>query len=97
MGSNYRAGWAYGDRDVWTYGEHKGELSRYLTILGSAYRRPTLYASQAEAETALDKSGMRGAVHMNMTVAHVTEVPHGGVTGAYGYAYPITGAFAAEQ
>lgn len=91
----YRSGWAYGDRGVWRYGEHVGDLSRYLTILGSAYKAPKLYATQAEAEAALDKSGMRGAKHLNMVVAHVTEVPHGGVTGR-GYAYPITGAFAAE-
>ena len=91
-----RAGWAFGDRGVWNVGEHKGDLSRYLTILGSAYTAPKLYAPQDEAEAALDKAGMRHAAHMNMVVAHVTEVPHGGVTGR-GYAYPISGAFDAEN
>ena len=95
MGKN-RSGWAFGDRGVWGVGEHKGDLSRYLTILGSAHQAPRLYATQAEAEAALDKSGMRHAKHLNMTVAHVTEVPHAGVTGR-GYAYPITGAFDSEN
>jgi hypothetical protein len=95
MACDYRAGWMYGERGVWTYGERKGELSRYLTILGSAYRAPTFYATRAEAEAALDVSGLRDNPHMNMCVAHVTEVPHGGVTGR-GYAYPISGAFDSE-
>jgi len=73
-----------------------GELSRYLTILGSAHKAPVLYASQAEAEAALDKSGWRGAKHITMAVAHVTEVPHPGVSGR-GFAYPITGAFDSEN
>ena len=91
-----RSGWAYGDRGVWNVGEHKGDLSRYLTILGSAYTAPKLYGTQAEAEAALDKTGMRAAKHLNMVVVHVTEVAHGGVTGR-GYAYPITGAFDSEN
>ena len=91
-----RSGWTWGDRGVWTVGEAKGSLSRYLTVLGSAYKAPALYATQAEAEAALDAAGMRHAKHMNITVCHVTEVPHGGVTGR-GYAYPITGAFDSEN
>ena len=79
-----RSGWAYGDRGEWN-----GEMSRYLTILGSAYRTPKLYATQGEAESALDKSGKRRWRGLNMTVAHVTETIHGGVSG--GYAYRITG------
>jgi hypothetical protein len=90
-----RSGWAYGDRGVWSVAPHEGELSRYLTILGSAYRRPELYGTREQAEAALDKRGLRNAPHMNMTVAHVTEVPHGGVSGR-GFAYPITGAFDSE-
>ncbi len=91
-----RSGWAYGDRGVWTVGEHAGELSRYLTILGSAHRKPVLYDTQAEAEAALDKTNLRSAKHMNIVVAHVTEVPHPGVSGR-GFAYPITGAFDSEN
>ena len=92
-----RSGWAFGDRGVWNVAPHKGDLSRYLTILGSAYTAPKLYATQEEAEKALDaRPGLRAAKHMNIVVAHVTEVPHGGVTGR-GYAYPITGAFDAEN
>ena len=92
-----RSGWAFGDRGVWSVGEHKGEQSRYLTILGSAHTAPKLYATQAEAEAALDaRPNLKAAKHMNIVVAHVTEVPHAGVTGR-GYAYPITGAFDAEN
>ena len=91
-----RSGWAFGDRGVWSVGEHKGDLSRYLTILGSAHAAPKLYATQAEAEAALARHPLANAAHMNMTVAHVTEVAHGGVTGR-GYAYPITGAFDSEN
>ena len=90
-----RSGWAFGDRGVWNVGEHKGEQSRYLTILGSALRRPKFYATREEAERALDAAGMRHATYMDMVVAHVTEVPHSGVSS--GYAYPITGAFDSEN
>lgn len=94
--SEYRSGWAYGDRGVWRTAPHAGELSRYLTILGSAHRKPELFGSREEAEAALDKRpGLRSAQHMNMVVAHVTEVPHPGVSGR-GFAYPITGAFDSE-
>lgn len=78
-----RSGWAYGDR-----GESGGKPSEWLTILGSALRTPVLHATQSEAERALDEAGMRRAKHMNIVVAHVTEVRHGGVSG--GYAYRIT-------
>ena len=91
-----RSGWAFGDRGVWNVGEHKGDLSRYLTILGSAYDAPELYGTQAEAESALSRHPLANSPHMNMVVAHVTEVPHSGVTGP-GYAYPITGAFDSEN
>lgn len=90
-----RSGWAFGDRGVWSVGEHKGELSRYLTILGSALRRPVLYGTRAEAVAVLAGHPLRDSRHMNMVVAHVTEVPHGGVSG--GFAYPITGAFDSEN
>jgi len=81
-----RSGWAFGDR-----GEHNGAPSRYLTILGSAHEAPALYGTREEAEAALDgKPKLKAAAWLNMTVAHVTEVRHGGVTGR-GYAYPITG------
>jgi len=79
----YRSGWAYGDRSEW-----QGEASRYLTILGSAYRRPVLHSTREQAEAALNEAGIRHARHMNMVVAHVTEVPHRGVSS--GYAYRIT-------
>ena len=88
-----------GVRRPWgvAYAPHEGELSRYLTILGSAYRKPELYGTREEAEAALNgRPGLRSAPHKNMTVAHVTEVPHGGVSGR-GFAYPITGAFDSEQ
>ena len=77
-----RSGWAFGDRGIWN-----GEASRYLTILGSRYERPKLYAAREEAEAALGRHPCNLA-HMNMTVAHVTEKFHGGVSG--GYAYWIT-------
>lgn len=79
--SGHRSGWAYGDRLV----SEPGEPSEWLTILGSAYRRPVLYATQDEAERALDGAGIRYAVHMNIVVVHVTEVAHGGVSGGYAY------------
>lgn len=91
-----RSGWAFGDRGVWNVGEHKGEQSRYLTILGSAHTAPKLYATEEEATAALARHPLAKSPHMNMTVAHVTEVPHAGVTGR-GYAYPITGAFDSEN
>jgi hypothetical protein len=47
-----------------------------------------LYASQDEAERALDERGIRHIAHLNMVVARVAEVAHGGVSG--GYAYRIT-------
>lgn len=94
--SQNRSGWAFGDRGVWSVGEHKGEQSRYLTILGSAHTAPRLYATEGEARAALDRHPLRDSKHMNMVVAHVTEVSHPGVTGR-GYAYPITGAFDAEN
>ena len=90
-----RSGWAFGDRGVWNVGEHKGEQSRYLTILGSAHRRPKLYATQDEAAAAMGRHPLAKSPHLNMVVAHVTEVSHGGVSG--GYAYPITGAFDSEN
>ena len=90
-----RKGWAFGDRGVWNVGEHKGEQSRYLTILGSAYRRPKLYATREEAAAAMGRHPLAKSPHLNMTVAHVTEVSHGGVSG--GYAYAITGAFDSEN
>jgi hypothetical protein len=86
-----RSGWAFGD-----HGTHDGGPSAYLTILGSAYTAPELYGTREEAEEALGRHPLRNSPHMNMTVAHVTETPHGGVTGR-GYAYPITGAFDAED
>ena len=76
-----RSGWAYGDRGR----SPLGEPSDWLTVLGSAYRRPELYATQAGAERALDDAGIRHALHMNIEVAHVTEVAHGGVSGGYAY------------
>ena len=85
-----RSGWAYGDRGVWD-----GEQSRYLTILGSFWRQPKLYATQEEAETAMGRHPLRNAPELNWAVAHVTEVTHGGCSG--GYAYPITGAFDSEN
>lgn len=86
-----RSGWAYGDRNVWN-----GEQSRYLTILGSAHTAPKFYPTQEAAQAALDVHPCRDNPHMHMTVAHVTEIRHSGVTGR-GYAYPITGAFDAED
>jgi hypothetical protein len=80
-----RTGWAFGDRGEWN-----GEFSRYLTILGSAYQRPALYATEDEARAALARHPMRNNPHMNMQVAHVTEFRHPGVTGPRGYAYRIT-------
>ena len=80
-----RSGWAYGDR-----GMTDGQPSRWLTILGSAYEAPKLYADRAQAERALDERSIRHAKHMNIEVQHVTEVRHPGVTGR-GYAYRITG------
>ena len=91
-----RKGWAFGDRGVWSVGEHKGDLSRYLTILGSAHQAPKLYATEEEARAALARHPLANSKHLNMVVAHVTEVPHPGVTGR-GYAYPITGAFDSEN
>jgi len=85
-----RSGWAFGDRGVWD-----GEQSRYLTILGSRWSRPRLYGTQGEAETALAGHPLAKSPHLNMQVAHVTEVAHGGVSG--GFAYAIRGAFASEM
>ena len=80
-----RSGWAYGDRGMCGPG---GTPSRWLTILGSAYERPVLYATQQEAEQALSEHPQRDNPRLDMVVAHVTEVPHSGVRG--GYVYKIT-------
>ena len=77
------------NRSGWTYGERIPQTSEFLTVLGSAYRAPVLYGTQAEAQAALDAFGP--APHMRLEVAHVTERAHGGVSGR-GYAYRITGA-----
>jgi hypothetical protein len=90
-----RSGWAYGERGVWNVGEHKGEQSRYLTIIGSAHKRPVLHDTRELAEAALGASPASKWTYIHLEVAHVTEVQHGGVSG--GYAYPITGAFDAEN
>ena len=75
-------------RSGWAYGEHIGSQA-WLTILGSAHTAPVFYPTREEAERALDESGLRDRPHLNMTVAHVTEAPHGGVSGR-GYAYRVT-------
>ena len=75
------------NRSGWTYGERIPETSEWLTVLGSAYRAPVLYGTQAEAQAALDAFGP--APHMRLVVAHVTERPDGRVSGR-GYAYRIT-------
>ena len=78
-----RSGWAYGDRM-----ESDGKPSEWLTIIGSAIEIPKLYDTQEQAERALDSTRLRSAKHMNIVVAHVTEVWHPGVSS--GYAYRIT-------
>lgn len=88
--SEQRSGWAFGDRGEWN-----GEPSRYLTILGSKWERPKFYATEDEAEAARGEHPLANSPHIKLVVAHVTEVPHGGVSS--GYAYPITGAFDSEN
>ena len=83
-----RTGWTYGDRGVWSVGEHAGTKSNYLTVLGSRWKRPVLHATEQAARAAFDQEPYRNNPHMNLEVAHVTETPHGGVSG--GYAYRIT-------
>jgi hypothetical protein len=75
-------------RSGWAYGEFIGSED-WLTILGSAHKAPVLYPERDLAERALDESGLRNAARMHLVVAHVTEVPHGGVSGR-GYAYRVT-------
>jgi hypothetical protein len=74
-----RTGWAYGTTSS----------GQWLTIPGSAYKRPVLHPAREDAETALAASPLAGNPHMHLTVAHVTEVEHGGVT-VTGLAYRIT-------
>lgn len=75
-----------GARQGWTFGAFMGG-TEYLTVPGSAYRRPELYAAWGEADEALSASGLRGNPYMDATVAYVTEVAHGGVS--LGYAYRV--------
>ena len=75
-------------RSGWAYGEFIGSRE-WLTILGSAYEAPVFHPTRDAAERALDESGLRDRPHLNMTVAHVTEAPHGGVSGR-GYASRVT-------
>jgi hypothetical protein len=74
-------------RSGWAYGELVGS-DDWLTIMGSAHRRPVLHATVAEAETALAGEAYRDSPHLDLVVRHVTEVPHGGVSG--GWAYRVT-------
>ena len=69
------------NRSGWAYGERIPAGSPWLTILGSAHQTPELYPDRESAERALDQSGLRQVSHLNMTVAHVTEEWHGGVSG----------------
>jgi hypothetical protein len=73
------------DRSGWAYGEAEG--GEWLTIYGSAHTAPVLYPSREAAAGALAASPLAGR---GLTVAHVTEVRHPGMTGPRPYAYRIT-------
>jgi hypothetical protein len=78
-----RTGWAYGFTVTG---------SEWLTIVGSAHTTPQLRASREEAAAALDGTALRGwplGKNEALSVAHVTEVWHGGV-GGRGMAYRVT-------
>lgn len=78
-----RSGWAYG----FTYRD-----SEWLTIVGSAHTAPPLRESADDAEKALGETQLHTwKLHAGdaLTVAHVTETWHSGVTGN-GMAYRIT-------
>ncbi len=79
----------------------------FITALSAGILRPVLTSQEATMPaTTADLTGytdaarranpLANAAHMTRTVAHVTDVSHGGVTGR-GYAYPITGAFDSEN
>jgi hypothetical protein len=76
-------------RAGWAFGTFIGSID-WLTIPGSAYRRPELYVTWEEADRALNVSGLRGNPYQDYTVAYVTETPHSGCSG--GYAFRITDA-----
>lgn len=76
------------NRKGWAYGERIPAGSQWLTILGSAHKTPELHATKEAALAALGKSVL--ANRPGMTVEHVTELWHGGVTGPRPYAYRIT-------
>ena len=76
-------------RQGWTFGAFMGG-TEYLTVLGSAYKRPQLFGTWGEADEALSESGLRSNPRLDMTVTYVTEVSHPGVT--LGYAYRVTDA-----
>ena len=73
------------DRSGWAYGAVAGE--QWLTIYGSAYERPVLHPTCELAAEALEAGSLQGA---GLSVAHVTEVWHAGMTGPRPYAYRIT-------
>lgn len=76
------------NRTGWAYGTTSG-AAEWLTIPGSARTRPVLHPEREQAEAALDASGLRAKPWMDLTVAHVTEVFHPGVT-VTATAYRIT-------
>lgn len=76
-------------RQGWTFGAFIGG-TEYLTVPGSAYKRPELFGTWGEADAALSESGLRSNPYQDFTVAYVTEVLHGGVT--LGCAYLVTDA-----
>jgi hypothetical protein len=76
-----RAGWAYGEA---------GSSGQWLTIVGSAHQRPVLHPAREAAEAALDADPrLKSNLLVDIEIAYVTEVRHGGVTGN-GLAYRIT-------
>jgi hypothetical protein len=72
-------------RSGWAYGAVAG--GEWLTIHGSAYQRPVLYPARELAAEALEASSLRDS---GLSVAHVTEIWHAGMTGPRPCAYRIT-------